>query len=233
MTDLQDAIEATMNANRGATASSVTTVHIANEKLANSHLTNDTEPLLIPKSVLVDHAGAAMSTVITKAASKLVTSGDDTESLNDNNVNNHKNLMMCRICHCEEVSHEFLISPCYCSGTLKYVHQACLQQWLKSNGMTIILIIYECIMHSHTNPRNATFSGFIPKSQVRKMCVSSIIFTSKLSRFFYEFSWFKKKLFSSNYLVLKIDYCDRLSKIYLKGNFKRHCQTKFLPNPNF
>lgn len=42
--------------------------------------------------------------------------------------------LMCRICHCEEVQEHYLISPCYCTGTLKYVHQACLQQWLKSNG---------------------------------------------------------------------------------------------------
>jgi hypothetical protein len=37
----------------------------------------------------------------------------------------------------EEISEEFLITPCYCSGTLRYVHQKCLQQWLKSNGMSI------------------------------------------------------------------------------------------------
>jgi E3 ubiquitin-protein ligase MARCH1/8 len=51
--------------------------------------------------------------------------------------NNHAspNTLMCRICHCEETSEEYLITPCYCSGTLRYVHQSCLQQWLKSNGM--------------------------------------------------------------------------------------------------
>ncbi len=120
MTDLQDAIEATLNA---------TKVSSINEK--STHSTNDTEPLLIPKSDEVDN-------VIVKANTNVssMTSNDDSESLNDNNNNNfnHKHMLMCRICHCEEVSHEFLITPCYCSGTLKYVHQACLQQWLKSNG---------------------------------------------------------------------------------------------------
>ena len=54
---------------------------------------------------------------------------------NDDSVNsNLSNLLMCRICHCEETSEEYLITPCYCSGTLRYVHQSCLQQWLKSNG---------------------------------------------------------------------------------------------------
>ncbi|ESN93303.1 hypothetical protein HELRODRAFT_89090, partial [Helobdella robusta] len=39
---------------------------------------------------------------------------------------------VCRICHCEVDSQHPLISPCACSGTLKYVHQHCLQQWIKS-----------------------------------------------------------------------------------------------------
>lgn len=38
----------------------------------------------------------------------------------------------CRICHCEAEPGAPLISPCVCSGSLKYVHQACLQQWIKS-----------------------------------------------------------------------------------------------------
>lgn len=40
---------------------------------------------------------------------------------------------ICRICHCEATTEMPLISPCYCSGTLKYVHQKCLQQWIKSS----------------------------------------------------------------------------------------------------
>lgn len=39
---------------------------------------------------------------------------------------------VCRICHCEADPQHPLISPCSCSGTLKYVHQHCLQQWIKS-----------------------------------------------------------------------------------------------------
>ena len=40
--------------------------------------------------------------------------------------------LMCRICRCEPGS-EKIISPCYCSGTLQYVHQSCLLRWLKAN----------------------------------------------------------------------------------------------------
>ena len=39
---------------------------------------------------------------------------------------------VCRICHCESEPGAPLISPCVCCGSLKYVHQSCLQQWIKS-----------------------------------------------------------------------------------------------------
>jgi hypothetical protein len=45
------------------------------------------------------------------------------------------NKFMCRICHCEEATvTKLLIAPCNCSGTLRYVHQTCLQKWLKISG---------------------------------------------------------------------------------------------------
>ncbi len=40
---------------------------------------------------------------------------------------------ICRICHCESAPDTPLITPCNCSGSLKYVHQKCLQQWIKSS----------------------------------------------------------------------------------------------------
>jgi len=40
----------------------------------------------------------------------------------------------CRICHCGADSElGRLIAPCKCKGTLKHVHQSCLQQWIKSS----------------------------------------------------------------------------------------------------
>lgn len=42
------------------------------------------------------------------------------------------NMDVCRICHCEAEPGAPLISPCVCSGSLKFVHQSCLQQWIKS-----------------------------------------------------------------------------------------------------
>jgi len=39
---------------------------------------------------------------------------------------------VCRICHCEAELDSPLISPCVCLGSLKFVHQSCLQQWVKT-----------------------------------------------------------------------------------------------------
>ncbi len=37
---------------------------------------------------------------------------------------------LCRICYCsEEEVDSPLINPCCCSGTMKYIHLSCLQQW--------------------------------------------------------------------------------------------------------
>jgi len=74
------------------------------------------------------------------------------QQLIQNDSFNHsvqQQVYMCRICHCEETSEEHLLAPCYCTGTLRYVHQSCLQQWLKSNGnKTCELCKFEFIMNT-------------------------------------------------------------------------------------
>lgn len=42
----------------------------------------------------------------------------------------------CRICHCDVSEYDensAMISPCLCAGSMKFVHQACLQKWLKNS----------------------------------------------------------------------------------------------------
>ncbi|WAQ97082.1 MARH8-like protein [Mya arenaria] len=64
------------------------------------------------------------------------------------------NMDMCRICQCDscEIQKESpLISPCLCSGSLKFVHQACLQKWIKSSDkLTCELCMYEYHMTKKT-----------------------------------------------------------------------------------
>lgn len=60
---------------------------------------------------------------------------------------------ICRICHCEGTIDEPLISPCLCLGTMQYLHQACLQRWIKSAGVkSCELCKFEFIMHSEIKP---------------------------------------------------------------------------------
>ncbi|GLH01204.1 E3 ubiquitin-protein ligase MARCH8 [Gryllus bimaculatus] len=62
---------------------------------------------------------------------------------------------ICRICHCEGDSEVPLIAPCYCSGSLRYVHQACLQQWIKSSDIrSCELCKFQFIMNSKIKPFN-------------------------------------------------------------------------------
>lgn len=60
---------------------------------------------------------------------------------------------ICRICHCEGDSDAPLIAPCYCSGSLRHVHEACLQQWIKSSDIrSCELCKFQFVMQSKIKP---------------------------------------------------------------------------------
>nr|XP_054774068.1 LOW QUALITY PROTEIN: E3 ubiquitin-protein ligase MARCHF8-like [Lytechinus pictus] len=60
---------------------------------------------------------------------------------------------ICRICHCEGDEEMPLIHPCLCLGSLQYVHQGCIQQWIKSsNTKNCELCRFEFIMQSKLKP---------------------------------------------------------------------------------
>lgn len=62
---------------------------------------------------------------------------------------------ICRICHCESDPQNPLLTPCYCSGSLKYVHQTCLQQWLTASETNACeLCKFPFIMHTKIKPFN-------------------------------------------------------------------------------
>ncbi|XP_030767936.1 E3 ubiquitin-protein ligase MARCH8 [Sitophilus oryzae] len=68
---------------------------------------------------------------------------------------NYSNSMgdICRICHCEADAENPLLSPCYCSGSLKYVHQNCLRQWLAaSDTRSCELCKFNFILHTKIKP---------------------------------------------------------------------------------
>lgn len=68
---------------------------------------------------------------------------------------------ICRICHCENEPQNPLLTPCYCSGSLKYVHQSCLQQWLTASETTSCeLCKFPFIMHTKIKPFNEVGIAF-------------------------------------------------------------------------
>lgn len=96
----------------------------------------DTDPLII----LLDKQRNSLDLNTSKNLPEITLIKINNSTTNNENddanssLNGSNNTIMCRICHCEEISEEFLITPCFCTGTLRYVHQSCLQQWLKSTG---------------------------------------------------------------------------------------------------
>ncbi|XP_022244504.1 E3 ubiquitin-protein ligase MARCH8-like isoform X1 [Limulus polyphemus] len=79
---------------------------------------------------------------------------------------------ICRICHCEGDSEMPLISPCFCAGSLRYVHQGCLQQWIKSSDTRCCeLCKFEFIMHTKIKPfRNWEKLEMSPVEQRKVLC---------------------------------------------------------------
>jgi hypothetical protein len=66
---------------------------------------------------------------------------EDTEPIHANGISGnatdprgaspHEEVPACRVCHCEGDDLAPLFYPCKCDGSIKYVHQECLLQWLK------------------------------------------------------------------------------------------------------
>lgn len=66
---------------------------------------------------------------------------EDQSQKSPKSSNSCSSKLECRYCLCEE-SKEKLIQPCNCEGSLKYVHNSCLGEWIK-NSQKPYEIIYE------------------------------------------------------------------------------------------
>ena len=52
-------------------------------------------------------------------------------------MNNETEELVCRVCHCEGEPDRPLYYPCKCDGSIKFVHQDCLLQWLKVKSQSL------------------------------------------------------------------------------------------------
>uniref|UniRef100_A0A8C7X4U1 RING-type E3 ubiquitin transferase n=1 Tax=Oryzias sinensis TaxID=183150 RepID=A0A8C7X4U1_9TELE len=79
----------------------------------------------------------------------------------------------CRICHCEGDEESPLITPCHCTGSLRFVHQGCLQQWIKSSDTRCCeLCKYEFIMETKFKPLRKWEKLQMTASERRKIMCS-------------------------------------------------------------
>uniref|UniRef100_A0A9J8CKE3 RING-type E3 ubiquitin transferase n=1 Tax=Cyprinus carpio carpio TaxID=630221 RepID=A0A9J8CKE3_CYPCA len=79
----------------------------------------------------------------------------------------------CRICHCEGDDESLLITPCHCTGSLRFVHQACLQQWIKSSDTRCCeLCKYDFIMETKLKPLRKWEKLQMTASERRKIMCS-------------------------------------------------------------
>ncbi|XP_053357601.1 E3 ubiquitin-protein ligase MARCH8 isoform X1 [Clarias gariepinus] len=79
----------------------------------------------------------------------------------------------CRICHCEGDEDSPLITPCHCTGSLRFVHQACLQQWIKSSDTRCCeLCKFEFIMETKLKPLRKWEKLQMTASERRKIMCS-------------------------------------------------------------
>ncbi|XP_011475070.3 uncharacterized protein LOC101155329 isoform X1 [Oryzias latipes] len=82
-------------------------------------------------------------------------------------------LEVCRICHCEGDDEFPLIMPCRCTGSLSFVHQACLNQWIKSSDTRCCeLCKFDFIMETKLKPLNKWEKLHMSKSERRKIFCS-------------------------------------------------------------
>ncbi|XP_060634733.2 E3 ubiquitin-protein ligase MARCHF1 isoform X1 [Anolis sagrei] len=80
---------------------------------------------------------------------------------------------VCRICHCEGDDENPLITPCRCTGTLRFVHQACLHQWIKSSDTRCCeLCKYDFIMETKLKPLRKWEKLQMTTSERRKIICS-------------------------------------------------------------
>ncbi|XP_056616245.1 E3 ubiquitin-protein ligase MARCH8 isoform X2 [Triplophysa dalaica] len=79
----------------------------------------------------------------------------------------------CRICHCEGDDESPLITPCHCTGSLRFVHQSCLQQWIKSSDTRCCeLCKYDFIMETKLKPLRKWEKLQMTASERRKIMCS-------------------------------------------------------------
>lgn len=113
---------------------------------------------------------------------------------------------VCRVCHGESEPGRELFFPCKCDGSIKFVHQDCLQEWLKharnkekcelcgeqfkfkkiyKEGISLHLSIIEIMQELF--PRMATIASVIFNTALSTICWVFVL--PGFSAFWFKFCW--------------------------------------------
>ncbi|CAB3410563.1 unnamed protein product [Caenorhabditis bovis] len=102
-------------------------------------------PVEKEKEPLIDDDSAMAAVVATSANDEPLTFWKGCEFLKTSKLCSSSlslqlpNAKMCRICHTTSSTRSNpLISPCRCSGTLKYVHRGCVVRWLEMSSQKMV-----------------------------------------------------------------------------------------------
>ena len=88
---------------------------------------------------------------------------------------------ICRVCRCEGASDRPLFHPCICTGSIKFIHQDCLLQWLKYSKKEF------CELCSHRFSFTPIYSPDMPKRLplsiiFRYLCFNTVTIWQKISK---------------------------------------------------
>ncbi|XP_071976391.1 E3 ubiquitin-protein ligase MARCHF1 isoform X3 [Engystomops pustulosus] len=127
---------------------------------------NFNEDKVIKKNVREEGAGAETLAPVPDTQCETTASAVNCDEWGDD-------LEVCRICHCEGDDENPLITPCRCTGTLRFVHQACLHQWIKSSDTRCCeLCKYDFVMETKLKPLRKWEKLQMTKSERRKIVCS-------------------------------------------------------------
>ncbi|XP_042340719.1 chromodomain-helicase-DNA-binding protein Mi-2 homolog isoform X2 [Plectropomus leopardus] len=88
-------------------------------------------------------------------------------------ISDDSEMEVCRICHCEGDDECPLIMPCRCTGSLSFVHQACLNQWIKSSDTRCCeLCKFDFVMETKLKPLRKWERLHMSKGERRKIFCS-------------------------------------------------------------
>ena len=110
--------------------------------------------------------------------------------MSSHNSKSDINPFMCSICREQENSADKLISPCKCSGTIKYVHYKCIALWITTKSTNKCLICHSVYNNIEIRQKNRTIFEFIQSSTLITRLDAIYVILSFVILFFISISSF-------------------------------------------